>query len=103
VIAVAADRAPFQHLLVKFDIWTEFCLGSERAKADCRAFLRSRVVNLKQKFVVRGPKEYVYRRTLNTACAVEQMSNKIWRNLIAHVNSKVLLEKRRADPNNQEL
>jgi hypothetical protein len=49
--------------------------------------------------VVLGKREHKYRRTLNTAAAVEQ----IWRNLIAHVNSKILLEKRRADPKNQEL
>ncbi|KAF1973216.1 hypothetical protein BU23DRAFT_568519 [Bimuria novae-zelandiae CBS 107.79] len=49
-----------------------------------------------QKFVVLGPEEYEYRRTVNSASTVIQC----WRELIAQADSTVLLDKRREDPRN---
>ncbi|MCJ1426159.1 hypothetical protein MMC29_004061 [Sticta canariensis] len=47
-----------------------------------------------QKFVVLGPEEYVWRRTVNSASSATQC----WRELIAQVDANILNDKRREDP-----
>ena len=51
-----------------------------------------------QKFVVLGPEEYVWRRTMNSASSVTQC----WRELIVQVDATILNDKRREDPANYD-
>jgi hypothetical protein len=78
-------------------IWIDLCHGTEQATAYCRSFFRSCIENSWRKFVILGPREHEYRRTLNSAAAVTQ----IWRNLIAMADSEVLAIRRRKDRANQ--
>jgi hypothetical protein len=78
-------------------IWIDLCHGTEQAVAYCQAFFRSCIENSVRKFVILGPREHEYRRTLNSAAAVTQ----IWRNLIAKADSEVLALQRRKDRANQ--
>ena len=77
-------------------IWLDLCLGTKAAINHCRLYLDDYVVNSVQKFVVLGPEEYEYRRTVNLASIVIQC----WRELIAQADSIVLWEKRHEEPEN---
>ncbi|OAG09319.1 uncharacterized protein CC84DRAFT_1171913 [Paraphaeosphaeria sporulosa] len=80
-------------------IWLGLCLGTEEAINYCRLYLHNYVEDSVQKFMVLGPEEYEYRRTVNTASIVIQC----WRELIAQADSTVLLDKRREDLGNYQL
>ena len=51
-------------------IWLGLCLGTEDAINYCRLYLHNYVEDSVQKFVVLGPEEYEYRRTVNSASTV---------------------------------
>jgi hypothetical protein len=78
-------------------IWIDLCDGTEMAIARCQSFLTACIENSFRKFVVLGPEEYEYRRTLNSATSVTQ----IWRNLIALADCEILAPLRRKDRANQ--
>ncbi|OCK91338.1 uncharacterized protein K441DRAFT_223485 [Cenococcum geophilum 1.58] len=80
-------------------VWLDLCRGIEEAKDYCRAFLWSYVEDSGQKLVVLGPKEYEYRRTVNSASSVTQC----WRELIAEADSTVLRKRRDEEPDKENL
>ncbi|KAF2731199.1 hypothetical protein EJ04DRAFT_16250 [Polyplosphaeria fusca] len=79
-------------------IWLDLCRGTEHAKNYCRLLLRSYVEESVEKFVVLGPEEYEWRRTVNSASSVTQY----WRELIAEADATVLRDQRRKDPENYD-